>query len=489
MLAIVAAAAMLRAAIPFSTGQPFSTDVWPLIRDTMLVVSMDVDVFNDTVLDGYHNRWPAVILSASMASLVAGVEPSTVFMYLSTVPVLAAGILFYSLARREEGVESLAYFLLAPPLLVFTIPLLKEVYGLPLLALYLYALLGQGASRAAQAVLLGLVSAAIALSHPLVALVAVETSLFLALPGTGGTGFDSRALLASLLLALVVGSYNYFMAPLGVRSLVLGADLASYTLYGVFAYLSIILLRGSKAKLAGLFLGALAVLVFLLTPLNPSGKGLGWSSLLYFAGAAAPIAAAVLARRVSGRAVRAFAATVSWNVLYSVIGNPVYSGIAHRFADYVVPLNTFIVSRLTRRAAVVVVAVAAISSTIIVAALLAGQDRAAFYWVYREDYVVSASLVASHLPRDAAVLGDEKAKYLFEYLGRRVDSYGLVKLLYRGPSSLNSCMVFYAPENLVHGFVVALVLHQARPWLSVEKGSLLYDSGATLFYDCSRRAG
>ncbi|MCD6196458.1 MAG: hypothetical protein J7J82_06710, partial [Staphylothermus sp.] len=135
---VLVTALLLRIAPSFYSNNLFSTDVWPLYRDTLVSINNpSLKIFDDKFFDGYNNHWPGVILSTTYYSVLTGLNPSYVYMYVYVI-VLGLSIMlgFFILAKRfEKNISptiSLLIFSLIPSLIVFTASPLKEVYAYPL---------------------------------------------------------------------------------------------------------------------------------------------------------------------------------------------------------------------------------------------------------------------------------------------------------------------------------------------------------------------
>ncbi|MEM4576223.1 MAG: hypothetical protein QW701_02030 [Candidatus Nezhaarchaeales archaeon] len=58
-----------------SSGLPFSTDAWPLIRNTELLLENTPVSLSHEVFDGYNNYWPASSIFGAVFSLISGLSP------------------------------------------------------------------------------------------------------------------------------------------------------------------------------------------------------------------------------------------------------------------------------------------------------------------------------------------------------------------------------------------------------------------------------
>jgi hypothetical protein len=152
------------------TGMPFSTDGWPIIRNTQLLLSHTPVPLNSKMFDGYNNYMPANSIFSAILSEVIGVVPiKTMALGIPIVGALAVPI-FYVLVNRvtkNSKISLIASILLATafPYTMFTAGVTKETFASPIyMALILLFLLKHNWKTT---LLFSTVSIALALSHQL----------------------------------------------------------------------------------------------------------------------------------------------------------------------------------------------------------------------------------------------------------------------------------------------------------------------------------
>src|SRR5665648_53429 len=82
------------------SGMPFSTDAWPLIRNTELLIQNTPIPLSSNIFDGYNNFWPAIQLFGAILSIITTL-PAITSMALG-IPIAAALTIpiFYLLVKK-----------------------------------------------------------------------------------------------------------------------------------------------------------------------------------------------------------------------------------------------------------------------------------------------------------------------------------------------------------------------------------------------------
>ncbi len=152
------------------TGMPFSTDGWPIIRNTELLIENTPVPLNSQIFDGYNNFMPANSLFAAILSQVTNIPPIQILaLGMPLVGALSIPV-FYVLAFKITKVSSvslIASILLATafPLTMFGAGVTKETFATPIyLSLILIFLLKHDWKTT---LLFSIVSLALVLSHQL----------------------------------------------------------------------------------------------------------------------------------------------------------------------------------------------------------------------------------------------------------------------------------------------------------------------------------
>ena len=119
------------------SGMPFSTDAWPLIRNTELLLQNTPIPLNSNIFDGYNNFWPASQLFGAILSQITTLPPITAMAL--GIPIAAALTIpiFYLLVKKitQNNTTSLiASILLAAafPFTFYAAGVTKEAFASPI---------------------------------------------------------------------------------------------------------------------------------------------------------------------------------------------------------------------------------------------------------------------------------------------------------------------------------------------------------------------
>lgn len=506
---VVLAGLGLRLSAALHTGEPFSTDVWPLMKASeKLVEDPGVRIWDDRALGGRHNRWPGALLAASMSSTASGLSVGHVYSVQLLIPVIVScSALGYSTLRRagrgpRASLTALAYLLTAPSFLVFTSSVLKEVYAYPLAftVLYMSARAAAGGAGPPDVAVVAVASLGLSASHPLASL---------AVSGFLAGGYAAARLMGLLrardpcasqrpgigwmaLYGLLAGSasagYNVLYGAPGLGISLGAEDVAVFAIYAVFTYLGYAVYR--KISRAGV-LEASAALAALSSPVLARGAALapgvavpGVEVMPYLLPASLPLALA-LGRPGCCPASLLSLGAMLWTAhtsLYVLLARPDLSSVFHRVANYIVLSGFFAVAvaaeggRLLRILALAFAAISAISGAFTAHSLAAGLDGVSFYWVYRESDVAGFSQVLLLTPPDRAVAGDAKVSYYGLYAGRGVDQ-GLVLRLLKGVRAEGAVVVIHR-DNLERGYALGSSVYSLDGLLKALAGlDRVYDNG------------
>ena len=100
LLIPLAIALSLRLYPTLITGMPFSTDGWPIIRNTELLIKNTPIALNSNIFDGYNNFMPANSIFSAILSQVTSIAPiNAMALGMPIVGALAIPI-FYVLVNR-----------------------------------------------------------------------------------------------------------------------------------------------------------------------------------------------------------------------------------------------------------------------------------------------------------------------------------------------------------------------------------------------------
>ena len=497
LVIVFAVVARLAPAIAFNN--PFSTDVWPLIRLTRVVVEdPSARIWNDTQFDGYNNRWPAVILSTSIACVITGISVEHVYSFLYTVAIAVASVaLLYCVlsfaSNRKAALAAVLYYVAAPPLLIFTSTTLKEVYAYPIL----FSIVLQLAKREFDwryIVTVTILSLALSTSHHLASVMLIGMSIGILTASTiSAIVGELRAVergalakqLALVLIALPIFTlYHLLYGQARVVSVISISDLLSYTLYAVFIYTSYYLAKQVSVKRAvsiSAVLAALAATAFV--SLHSLVYGVTYSIddiAIHIVAVSAPLVLLCFLPSAVDK-VRLFvlgiALFMSVNLLFIYVAKPELATALHRVLNYLPIMNSMLIAytyrgRVAKCIALALVLMTAVCGVVAVARIVFGLDKTMFYWAYRGGDVVGMSRIEALF--NGSVLGDSK---VFYFMYKRVDSSSLLVALSRGFKGCGDAVVVLHRDNYDKGFVVSLTIQRVGNVSSVvNKLGKVYDN-------------
>ncbi|AFZ70669.1 hypothetical protein Calag_0938 [Caldisphaera lagunensis DSM 15908] len=180
LLLIISLAIFIRLLPLFILREPLSTDVWPLIRETNIIVSnSNVRIWNNSALGGYNNRIPGVLLFASVVSKATGISPFYVYSVINSLIIGESMLLFYLFIKKlgGNGLISISFTFFSGPFLIFTSSLLKEVFAYPFF--FAILLLSYFAKNIKDLILISLTSITLVITHPLPTIFLVSTLLLI----------------------------------------------------------------------------------------------------------------------------------------------------------------------------------------------------------------------------------------------------------------------------------------------------------------------
>ncbi|MCW4025644.1 MAG: hypothetical protein NWF01_11540 [Candidatus Bathyarchaeota archaeon] len=240
---------------------PFSTDAWPLIRNTELLLQNTPVSLSSGLFDGYNNFWPANQLFGVVFSQILGLSPITAMALGMPIVAALAVPIFYFLVKRLTGNGDLALmataiFSTAFPYALFMAGVTKETFASPIyLSVMLLFLLKQNWKTT---LLFTVASVALVLSHHLTAFLTIGILLGLTV--------------ASLVTKKNPQLDNSFKSNMFLLVLFSGVTCAYFVLYALPAFQ--FALSGSDLLSVGAYqiVGLLVVLYFALKPKRQSKK-------------------------------------------------------------------------------------------------------------------------------------------------------------------------------------------------------------------------
>lgn len=119
------------------SGMPFSTDGWPLIKNSEIFVNNSPIPLSSSLLDSYNSFWPAISIYGAMLTEIMGI--STITAMAIGVPIAAALAIpiFYALVKKitqNPKIALISAILLATafPYTLFTAGVTKETFASPI---------------------------------------------------------------------------------------------------------------------------------------------------------------------------------------------------------------------------------------------------------------------------------------------------------------------------------------------------------------------
>ncbi|MEM1936424.1 MAG: hypothetical protein QXD14_06885 [Sulfolobales archaeon] len=457
---VVAVAALVRLLPAVAVGHYFSTDVWPLIRIAYKIIEKpDLRFWNHTELGGYHNRWPASIISGVIYSELTGLDVAVFFRYTGVVAVSTCLTLFvYAVALRVSSVRRASIcslvFSAAPSFVVFTTTVLKEVYSYPIAtALVLVAIRKPRSSILPTALAL---STALVTSHPLTPVILASAMVSYLL--TRLFGEDSprlrreEALRVGAVSAVLVAAYAVYAAFYSWDGLKLKLEI--YDVVALVAIATVVygwyaLNRGGRVR------SSLLLVPIALVPAVFSSVDLLDTSTALYALVLGAMLLVLLFKRGG----------IPWSVvpdsillpiaaatLYVFLAQPALLPLAHRVLNYVVwavAMAPALVKSDSKLLDLLQLSILVAGIGIAANALLFG-DSITYYWVYREAEL-DVLRIAPLLP--TKVCGDAKIQYI---MGPEVEVSAICGIELLRCSGGTDPLVLYV-DNLRYGYVLSPV--------------------------------
>ncbi|MCS7113560.1 MAG: hypothetical protein RMJ00_03095 [Nitrososphaerota archaeon] len=229
-----------------SSGLPFSTDAWPILRNTELLSKLTpVDLGDEKVFDGYNSYWPANTIFGVILSRISGLD--TIHSMSLGVPLSSALAIpiFYALLEALTGDRSLALtasIILASsyPYSILTAGVTKETYASPIYILLILVYLYRRGSLYARLILVALSSLALASAHHLTSIVSLTILSCISIAElyewvVGGVYPRLERPVYTMVYAAILGLYFWLYAYRGVRIEISFGDIASAVSYQIVA--------------------------------------------------------------------------------------------------------------------------------------------------------------------------------------------------------------------------------------------------------------
>ncbi|MEM2739211.1 MAG: hypothetical protein QXQ29_00195 [Candidatus Bathyarchaeia archaeon] len=268
------------------SGLPFSTDSWPILRNTDLLSELTpVDLGDGEVFDGYNSYWPANTLFAVILSRTSGLDTMNSMRWGVPLSSALAVPIFYVLLEALTGDGALALtasIILASsyPYSMFTAGVTKETYANPIYILLILLYIYRRGSLYARLTLTALSSIALASAHHLTSIVSLAILSCIAIAELyerviGGVYSKLEGPVYTVVYAAILGLYFWLYAYRGVKIEVAFGDIASAASYQILAltlalYVSYRPMVGSRRGVVAL--STVAAVITILAAFIPTVK-------------------------------------------------------------------------------------------------------------------------------------------------------------------------------------------------------------------------
>jgi putative flippase GtrA len=512
VLLVLAVASLLRLYPTLISGMPFSTDSWPPIRNTELLVEHTPIRLNDEVFDGYNNYWPANSLFGAVFSQTIGLEPRQAMALIFPVIGAFAILVFYALIdglfEPEVALMASMVFATAFSHAIFTAGITKEGYGNPLylLLILIFLRLEGGAGRV---LLFTITSIALALTHHLTPLVAIAVLSCMALARfmadlRSGSHLNKLSFPLVGVLAFATLAYYLLYAQEGFKVQLTASDwlsaasyqLAAFALAEYFAFkkpsqsrMRSLLMCSAAAAIPLLFIG-----VAVKTPIMPGAPVLPSRYLLYAIPFLLSSSLTYLGyQRIRGARIGHGVEALFWlNSVLGLEGFAVFGGsslgssLAYRAVNFLWPPLSLLcavglhrlyaaarkphgrglTARLIAAATIITVAtIALLNSYAVYAAVSLGERYMGYFWLYTPPEYRAAEWVKG-AAGGLTVAGDVKALYLLKcYFNVDVDVLQGLRYLSGGAQRPQALFVYQ--QMFKNGYVMwgGYSLDLPRNWM------------------------
>lgn len=503
MIVIVLIIAVLLRLVPaLYFNEPYSLDSWPLIRDSEVIMSNpNVKIWNDSLLDGYNNRWPGTILATLLYSIIT--ESSIIDTYKFFGPLvssLTTLVIMYVLLRRifkysVVSILALTYFALALPLLVFTSATIKEVYAYPMfysIALLTLIMIYRRSINTSAIAIIALMGVALSITHHLASI------MLIGILGSIIMVYSLLSLLGRLERSNSEVKYHYLIIPLTILSAVFTVyyfvyggkgfkmplninDVITYLIYATTIYLTYSLMKlipSKTKKLMIILILMITTITLLAVPRKSIIPGIGsindLSIILYVLPVFLPLTLIPKLSSVDSYATPLVTGSyllLATNLAYIILAKPELSGAFHRVANYLIVANTLLIAHLlsyrsSKVKSYILTILFITTACSIVGALniIHGGDGVTYYWTFRPGEAAAFNTVDKLVSESVTVLGDAKVAYFYSIL-RNVDSGTFLKFVQRGNTNvIRGKLVLLYSDNYRWGYVVSLNSIDIKPY-------------------------
>jgi|YelNatPaOPRAMG01_1025707.scaffolds.fasta_scaffold43139_2 hypothetical protein len=445
------------------SGMPFSTDAWPLIRNTKILLQNTPLPLNSNLFDGYNNFWPLSSVFGAVFSEITTLPAETALALGIPIAAALAIPIFYMITKKitqSTKMSLIATALLATafPYALFTAGVTKETFASPIyLALILVFLLKHNWKTVA---LFSVLSVALVMAHHLTSFIAIGVIATLCVASfisknkteKVNSGTSNFVLLA--ILSAVTAAYFLLYAGSAFIITLTSSDLLTVGAYQILIAALMVYVAFSaknfsrKITILNAAVGFAAAFLFILlltqVPLMSTAPLLPTYYLLY----ALPFIIAVpmiifglneLYQKNSKLITPLFWITsIIAFACYAVFANPV-SGVSYvaRSINFMLPPFLILVAigvtklfdlakpfrtrKIIKFAAVaIILSMAALNTYTVYATVSLQEPYLGYFWRYEPSEYRASSWLATNIVNQS-VAGDSKANYLVHgYFGLNV---------------------------------------------------------------------
>lgn len=488
-------ALILRLYPTFLSGLPFSTDAWPPIRNTeLLIQNTPVDLGDRSLFDSYNNYWPANSIFGAIYLQIVGVDVMSGMAFIIPITATLAIPIFYVLAERICGDHTLAFsasilMAVAFPHSLFTAGVTKETYANPIYILIILIFLSRGVWR--RILIFTLASIAIVMTHHLTSIIILIILVSIVLHkfiDSFRRGLEFSRIDFILILIMIATITIYFMvyAHEGFRWILTVSDLLSVASYQIAAFTIALYLALKPYKPTGkriiikyliaLILPIMIVLLCTRRPIVPEAPQLPSHYIIYTAPFIIASLLATLGLEEIGSVKNSHHGLTSifWLTAvlglegYAIFGNsPFGLGLAYRVLNFLWPPLTLICSLGIRRinlsggkrlkilmktsVATVMVLFIVFSCYNIYAAVSLQERYMGYFWLYKIQEYEGGLWIARFT--NQTITGDVKTSYLLKgYFNVETDI--LHGLKYLAGKSVKPQILYIYREMFINGYVI-----------------------------------
>jgi hypothetical protein len=455
------------------SGMPFSTDAWPLIRNTQLLLQNTPVPLGSGIFDGYNNYWPANQIFGAMLSQITS-TPIITAMSLG-IPIAAALAIpiFYLLVKKlteNNTVSLIATALLATafPYALFTAGVTKETFASPIyISLILIFLLKHTWKTT---ILFSVISVALVMAHHLTAFLAVAIMASLTIASfiskkneyEAVNSYKSNLLYLGILSGLTAVYFVFYASPAFLFTLT-ASDLLAVGAYntlliGVVVYFVLRLKKPSRLKtfvsqILALAVAATLLGVLLLTNIVPGAPIIPSFYILYALPFFIAVPTMTIALNRTYQKNRALVFPLIWLTTivafaaYAIFASPPGGvGFAYRALDFIIPplmilvaigaytlysnskrVNTYGLTKVV--AAILIFSMMALSAYTVYATVSLQEPYLGYFWRYQPTEYQASEWVTS-VYQNQTVTADVKVTYLLNgYFNESVDVMGGLRYL------------------------------------------------------------